>query len=151
MKRKKHKIEYRRIIETAIQEFKNKFNNQPILDAETFKEAVYQLNNQWKILKNRERKWLTYKTQDLWHSYKRKRNRYTTMLKFKKRHSLFTLIEENSKYTKKLYKLVNHLTGQKEENPLPEENDDTKLAEQFREFFLNKIINIRKLFHNIPP
>ena len=40
---------------------------------------------------------------------------------------------------------------QKEENPLPEEDDDTKLAEQLREFFLNKIINIRKLFHNIPP
>ena len=41
--------------------------------------------------------------------------------------------------------------GQKEDNPLPEEDDDSKLAEQFSEFFLNKIINIRKLFHNIPP
>ena len=41
--------------------------------------------------------------------------------------------------------------GQKEDHPLPEEDDDTKLAEQFSEFFLNKIINIRKLFHNIPP
>ena len=73
------------------------------------------------------------------------------MLKFKKRHSLFTLIEENSKDTKKLYKLVNHLTCQKEENPLLEEDDDTKLAEQFRKFFLNKIVSIRKLFHNTPP
>ena len=34
--------------------------------------------------------------------------------------------------------------GQTRENPLPEEEDDTKLAEQFREFFLGKIINIRK-------
>ena len=41
--------------------------------------------------------------------------------------------------------------GLKEENPLPEENNDTKLAERFEEFFLNKIINIRKLFHNKPP
>ena len=41
--------------------------------------------------------------------------------------------------------------GQKQENPLPEEDDDTNLAEKFREFFLSKIINIRKLFHNIPP
>ena len=73
------------------------------------------------------------------------------MLKLKKRHSLFTPIDENSKDTKKLYKLVYHLTGQKEENPLLEEDDDTKLAEQFRKFFLNKIISIRKLFHNIPP
>ena len=40
--------------------------------------------------------------------------------------------------------------GQKD-NPLPEEDDDAKLTEQFGEFFLNKIINIWKLFHNIPP
>ena len=50
-----------------------------------------------------------------------------------------------------LYKLVSQLMGQKQENPLPEEEDDTKLAHQFVEFFLSKIINIRKLFHNIPP
>ena len=92
-----------------------------------------------------------YKTQDLWVTYKRERNRYNTIPKFKKSHSLFTLITENSKDSKKLYKLINQLTGQKEENPLPVEDDDTKLAEQFGEFFLNKIINIRKLFHNILP
>ena len=89
--------------------------------------------------------------QDLWVTYKWERNRHNTMLKFKKRHSWFTLIEENSKDAKKLYTLISQLMGQKEENPLPEEDDDTKLAEQFGEFFLNKIINIRKLFHNIPP
>ena len=73
------------------------------------------------------------------------------MLKFKKGCSLFTLIKENSKDAKKLYKLVSQLAGQKQENPLPEEDDDSKLAEQFGEFFLGKIINIRELFHNIPP
>ena len=73
------------------------------------------------------------------------------MFRFKKRHSLFTMIEINSKDAKKLYKLVSHLMGQKQENPLPEEDDDTKLAEPFGEFFLSKFINIRKLFHNIPP
>ena len=73
------------------------------------------------------------------------------MLRFKKQHSLFTLIKENSNDAKKLYKLVSQLTGHKEENPLPEEDDDTKLAEQFGEFFINKIINIGKLFHHIPP
>ena len=88
-----NEIEYRRITETAIQEFKNKFNDQPILDTETLKKAVYQLDNQlknalkdvaplitkekpkhnkkpwydkqlndqWKIIKNKETKWLKYK------------------------------------------------------------------------------------------
>ena len=110
-----------------------------------------QLNDQRKILKKRERKWLKYKTQDLRLLYKRETNRYCTMFKFKKRHSLFTLIKENSKDPKKLYKLVSQLMAIKQEYPLPEENDDTKLAEQFREFFLGKIINIRKILHNIPP
>ena len=73
------------------------------------------------------------------------------MLRFKKRHSLFTLIKGNSNDAKKLYTLVSQLMGQKEDNPLLEKDDKTKLAEQFGEFFLNKIINIRKLFQNIPP
>ena len=41
-----NEIEYRRITDKAIQEFKDKFNNQPILDAQTLKEAVCQLDNQ---------------------------------------------------------------------------------------------------------
>ena len=39
-------IEDRRIMDDKIQKFKDKFNNQPILDAETLKDAVYQLDNQ---------------------------------------------------------------------------------------------------------
>ena len=73
------------------------------------------------------------------------------MLRFKKRHSLLTLTKENSNDATKVYRLVSQLMGQKEDNQLPEEDDDPKLAEQFDEFFLNKIINIRKLFCNIPP
>ena len=51
--------------------------------------------------------------------------------------------------SKQLYKLVSQLMGQKEDNPLPEEDDDTKLVEQFSEFFWNRIVNIKRLFHNI--
>ena len=39
-------MEYRRIMDETIQEFKDMSNNQPILDAETLKAAVYQLDNQ---------------------------------------------------------------------------------------------------------
>ena len=44
-----NKIEYRRITDETIQEFKDKFNNQPILVAETLEDAVYQLNYQLQI------------------------------------------------------------------------------------------------------
>ena len=33
-------------MDETIQEFKNKFNDQQILDAETLRDAVYQLDNQ---------------------------------------------------------------------------------------------------------
>ena len=39
-------MEYRRITEETIWESKDKLNNQPILDVETLKHAVYQLDNQ---------------------------------------------------------------------------------------------------------
>ena len=51
----------------------------------------------------------------------------------------------------KSYTNIKSTKGPKQENPLPEEDDDTKPSKQFGEFFLSKIINIRKLFHNIPP
>ena len=41
-----NEIEYRRKTDQAIWEFKDKFKNQLILDAETVDEAVYQLDNQ---------------------------------------------------------------------------------------------------------
>ena len=46
------------------------------------------------------------------------------MLRFKKQQSLFILIKENSNDAKKFYKLVSQLTGQKEDNALPGEEDN---------------------------
>ena len=71
------------------------------------------------------------------------------MFRFKRRHSLFTLIKQNSNDSKKLYKLVSQLMGQKEDNPLPEEDGDAKLAEQFSAFFLNKTSgNYSTIYHH---
>ena len=42
------------------------------------------LKHERKILKNRERKWLKYKDQSHWKAYKRERNGFITMLKYKK-------------------------------------------------------------------
>ena len=39
-------MEYRRITDKTLQEFEDKFNNQPILDAKAPEDAVCQLNNQ---------------------------------------------------------------------------------------------------------
>jgi len=46
--------------------------------------------------------------------------------------------------------LVYELTGTKVENPLPDNVADTKLAEDFADFFMNKIDTIRQSLKDVP-
>ena len=43
-----------------------------------------------------------------------------------------------------MFQLVNHLTGHKPENPLPARNIRKELADEFADFFSNKIVKIRQ-------
>ena len=70
------------------------------------------------------------------------------MLKFKKTHSLYQLVKQNSTYSKKILKLINELAGNKDQNSLPASKSD--LAEEFAQFFLNKIERIREQFESSP-
>ena len=45
--------------------------------------------------------------------------------------------------TKKLYNLVNNMTGRTKSNPMPPGRKDTELADEFADFFLDKIRRIR--------
>ena len=45
--------------------------------------------------------------------------------------------------SKKLYDLVSNLPGTKAVNPLPEHNDSEQLANEFADFFMEKIRKIR--------
>ena len=47
--------------------------------------------------------------------------------------------------TKKLYSVVNGLIGRTVENPLPESQSDEQLAEDFADYFMDKIKNIPDL------
>ena len=66
------------------------------------------------------------------------------MLKLKKTHSLHQLVKQNSTDSKKLFKLSNELTGNKDHNPLPVAKLDKDLAEEFAQVFLNKIEKIKR-------
>ena len=108
------------------------------------------LKHQRQIVKNRERKWLKYMEQLHWKAYKRERNRFITMIKYKKRDHLHNWISTTKGNSKKLYQLITNLTGQNKSNPLPTSTSDEDLADEFATYFLKKICNIRKLFDNIP-
>jgi len=53
-------------------------------------------------------------------------------------------------HSKQLYSLVCELTGTKVENQLPDYVADIQLAEDFADFFLNKIDTIRQSLKDIP-
>ena len=94
-------------------------------------------------MKNRERVWLKYQNAAQWKSYTRERNQFNTMLKFKKCHSLLTLILESKHDTKKLYKLINNIISGKTQNPMPPNKTNDKVANEFANHFLDKIEKIR--------
>ena len=58
---------------------------------------------------------------------------------------------DNSNNIKELFKIVNKLMGSNNDNPLPPGRTSEETAEDFAEFFLNKINKIQQLFMGIPP
>ena len=61
------------------------------------------------------------------------------MLKYKKNHSIHTLILQSKHDTKKLYSLINNMTSEKTLNPMPTNKTDEELANEFANYFLDKI------------
>ena len=72
------------------------------------------------------------------------------MLKYKKRDQIHKQISATTKSSKKLYQLITELSGQNKLNPLPDSTSNEGLAEKPTNYFLEKILNIKKLFDGIP-
>ena len=68
-------------------------------------------------------------------AYKAARNSYVRLLQLAKRESINVLIKSFSGNVKKIFNLVNNLTGNKQKNPLPAEEN---LPDKFTSFFLEK-------------
>ena len=67
-----------------------------------------------------------------------------------KREKISMKIEECGSNSKKLFLLVNHLTGHKPEIPLLTRRSDKELADEFASFFLSKIVKIREELDHHP-
>ena len=52
--------------------------------------------------------------------------------------------------TQKIFQLVNHLTGHKPDNPLLARGTEQELANEFADFFIQKIIKIREELDDYP-
>lgn len=107
------------------------------------------IKQQKTVVKNQEWKWTKYRLESNWKNYKKERNIYNRMIKYSKHQMICEKINESSNDAKKLYALVNHLSGCTQENPLPINKSDEILAEEFADFFINKIRTIREKFKGI--
>ena len=97
-----------------------------------------------------EKKWLKYKLDSLWVAFKKVRNSYFGLLNIKKKTAIQDKIQECTKDSQKLHKLVSNLTTKQAEQEWPAHTSNEELAESFALHFQGKIDKIRELLSNKP-
>ena len=97
-----------------------------------------------------EQKWLKHKLDSCWEAYKSERNKYYAILKCKKTECYRTKVQDCKGDSCKLHQLVNSLTSKPPEEAWPDHGTKEELANNFAEFFEQKILTIREKFEGIP-
>ncbi|XP_052788755.1 uncharacterized protein LOC128223518 [Mya arenaria] len=101
-----------------------------------------------RTLRKAERIWRKYRQQDQFEYFKQIRSLYSYEICKQKKTVMVDKIENAKGNTKHLYRIVSELTGTKSENPMPSAVNDTTLAEQFADFFMDKIATIRNALND---
>ena len=91
-----------------------------------------------------------YKLPSCWIALKQARNSYYGKLNIKKKMVLKDQIAECASDSKRLYALIRNLTTEPNSTPWPTHKDKQSLAEEFADYFQDKILQIRKGFEGIP-
>ena len=100
------------------------------------------VKRQKKFVRNRESIWCQHQHQ--WKAFTIERNRFNQMLAGSKIRANSAKVKECGHDTKKLYNLINGITGRTTSNPMPPAKTDKELADKFADFFLAKIRKIRE-------
>ena len=96
-----------------------------------------------KCMRRRKAIWKKYKRGDTWIAFKVVMSKYRSELQSAKKEILSNKVLDCGNDTRKLYALVNSLTGvPNNTNPLPECDNYEQLAEDFADHFMTKIKNI---------
>ena len=93
-----------------------------------------ELKQQKQTVRNREQIWRRYRAEHQWTALKTERKRYIAMIRRAKTHTFSSQIIDAGKDTKKLFSLINTMTGSKKSNPPPPSTSDEELAEKFATF-----------------
>ena len=102
------------------------------------------IRDQRAVVRRRERIWRGYREEHQLIAFKSERNRWNRMLFKAKIDVISNEVIKCGKDTRALFKLINNITGVRKENPPPKCVTDKDLANEFADFFLDKILKIRK-------
>ena len=108
------------------------------------------LKQQRQTVRKREQIWRKYRAEHQWIALKEERKKYIAMLRRANTHMLSSQVIEAGKDTKKLFRLIDTMTGNKKSNPLSPSMNNKELAEEFALFFINKIRKIRETLDTSP-
>ena len=101
------------------------------------------LKQQKRIVRRREKVFRKYQLQSCWIALDRERKKYRKMLFEAKTACYSKQVKDCRGDIKGMYKMVNTLMGTYSDNPLPNHTSDKDLAEEFADFFMDKIQKIR--------
>ena len=96
-----------------------------------------------------EHKWLRTRQESDLLEFKQLRNKHANNVDTAKCNFISGELEKCGNDTKKIYDIVNTVLGRSKNNPLPE-GDNQSLAEQFADYFLQKITDIRQELDQSP-
>ena len=101
------------------------------------------LKHQKGVVRHRERIWRKYREDHHWLAYKSEKRRYNNMLFESKKINIANKVSQCKRDTKQLFKLLSNITSSTKDSPLPDGKSSQDLANQFAEYFINKIQRIR--------
>ena len=99
--------------------------------------------DQKRRMKDQEKKWRKYKLESNWKAFKSERSKYRQILREVRRAKIAEKVNECDNDVKKLYNLVKHLMGRNLDSPFPNSESDKMLANEFADFFMEKVKRIR--------
>ena len=109
---------------------------------------ISELKHQKGVVGCKEKIWRKYRENHQWIAYKVEKRKYNQMLLQSKQITISDKVNQCNRDTKQLFRLVNEITSSTRDNPLPDGISNQELADQFADYFINKIQTIRDYLHN---
>ena len=95
------------------------------------------------VVRHREKIWRKYREDHQWTTYKTEKRKHNKMLLESKWINISDKVNQCNRDMRQLFRLVTEITSSAKDNPLPDGKSNQELADQFAEYFINKIQIIR--------